>query len=112
MLRVGIPRALNFFHHYPLWRTFLQEIGAELVVSPPTTRDSVAAGGRVIADVTCLPIKVYAGHVIWLRDQGSVDFILVPAIRSVEKNAFHCAKFQFILATPSSAWGLSSPGIP
>jgi predicted nucleotide-binding protein (sugar kinase/HSP70/actin superfamily) len=41
-----------------------------------------------------LPIKVYAGHVIWLRDQGAVDCVLVPAIRSVEPNALHCAKFQ------------------
>ncbi len=94
MLRIGIPRALNFYHHYPLWRTFLQELGAEVVISPATNRDSVAAGAKVVADVTCLPIKVYEGHVIWLRDHGQVDFVLAPAIRSVEQNAFHCAKFQ------------------
>src|SRR5512136_2520926 len=94
MLRIGIARALSFLHHYPLWRTFLQELGTEVVVSPATNRDMVAAGARVVADVTCLPVKVYAGHVIWLRDQGQVDSILMPAIRSVEKNAFHCAKFQ------------------
>jgi predicted nucleotide-binding protein (sugar kinase/HSP70/actin superfamily) len=94
MLRIGIPRALSFLYHYPLWRTFFQEVGAELVVSPATSRDMVAAGAKVVADVTCLPVKVYAGHVIWLRDQGRVDFVFAPAIRSVEKNAFHCAKFQ------------------
>src|SRR5512136_2657258 len=94
MLRIGIPRALNFYHHYPLWRTFLQALGAEVVVSPATNRDLVAAGAKVVADVTCLPIKVHAGHVIWLRDHGQVDFVLTPAIRSVEKDAFHCAKFQ------------------
>ena len=94
MLRIGIPRALSFLHHYPLWRTFLQEVGAEVVVSPPTNRDMVSAGAKVVADVTCLPIKVYAGHVIWLRDHGKVDFVFAPAIRSVEMNAFHCAKFQ------------------
>jgi predicted nucleotide-binding protein (sugar kinase/HSP70/actin superfamily) len=94
MLRIGIPRALSFLYHYPLWRTFLEEMGAEVVVTPATSRNMVAAGAQVVADVTCLPVKVYAGHVIWLRDQGQVDFILMPAIRSVEKNAFHCAKFQ------------------
>jgi predicted nucleotide-binding protein (sugar kinase/HSP70/actin superfamily) len=94
MTRIGLPRALNFYQHYPLWRTFLQEIGAEVVVSPATNRDLVAAGAKVVADVTCLPVKVYAGHVIWLRDHGNVDFILTPAIRSIEKDAFHCAKFQ------------------
>ena len=94
MVRIGLPRALNFYQHYPLWRTFLQEIGAEVVVSPATNRDLVAAGAKVVADVTCLPVKVYAGHVIWLRDHGHIDFILTPAIRSIEKDAFHCAKFQ------------------
>jgi len=47
-----------------------------------------------VADVTCLPIKVYAGHVAWLRDHGSVDFVFTPAIRNIVKDAFHCAKFQ------------------
>ncbi len=94
MSRIGIPRALNFVHHYPLWRTFWEELGQEVVVSPFTNRQMVAAGSKVVADVTCLPIKVYAGHVIWLRDEGQIDFVLAPAIRSVEPNAFHCAKFQ------------------
>lgn len=93
-LRIGIPRALHFYQHYPLWRTFLEELGAEVIVSPATNRDIVAAGAKVVADVTCLPIKVYAGHVAWLRDHGNVDFVFTPAIRNIVKDAFHCAKFQ------------------
>ncbi len=93
-LRIGIPRALHFYQHYPLWRTFLEELGAEVLVSPATNRDIVAAGAKVVADVTCLPIKVYAGHVAWLRDNGNVDFVFTPAIRNIVKDAFHCDKFQ------------------
>lgn len=93
-LRIGFPRALHFYQHYPHWRTFLEEFGAEVVVSPPTNRDIVSAGAKVVADVTCLPIKVYAGHTIWLRDHGSVDVVLAPAMRNIVKDAFHCAKFQ------------------
>ena len=93
-MRIGIPRALHFLQYYPLWRTFFEELGAEIVISPPTNRDMVAVGAKMVADVTCLPIKVYAGHVDWLRAHGRVDYVFVPAIRSVEWGALHCSKFQ------------------
>jgi predicted nucleotide-binding protein (sugar kinase/HSP70/actin superfamily) len=94
MVHIGIPRALQFYQHYPLWRTFFEGLGAETVVSPPTNRDIVTAGAKAVADVTCLPVKVYAGHVAWLRDHGNVDFVFTPAIWNLEKDAFHCAKFK------------------
>ncbi len=94
MKRIGIPRALHFLQYYPLWRTFFEAFDAELVVSPPTNRDILAVGGKLVADVTCLPAKVYAGHLAWLRDHGQVDAVFVPAIRSVEHGALHCSKFQ------------------
>ncbi|MFZ6029816.1 MAG: acyl-CoA dehydratase activase-related protein [Chloroflexota bacterium] len=94
MPRIGIPRALHFLQYYPLWRTFFDALGAELVVSPPTDRNMLAQGAKVVADVTCMPVKVYAGHVTWLRDRGNVDMVFVPAIRSVERGALQCAKFM------------------
>jgi len=94
MLRIGIPRALHGLQHYALWRTFFQDLGAQVVLSPSTNQDMVSAGARVVADVTCLPVKVYAGHVIWLRDHGKIDFVFSPAIRSFERGAMHCSKFQ------------------
>jgi predicted nucleotide-binding protein (sugar kinase/HSP70/actin superfamily) len=93
-VRIGIPRAIQFYQHYPLWRTFFEELGAETVVSPPTNREIVSAGAKVVADVTCLPVKIYAGHVSWLRDHGNVDFVFSPAIWNLEKNAFHCSKLK------------------
>ena len=94
MIRIGIPRALQFYQSYPMWRTYFEALGAEVVISPPTNRDILASGARIVADVTCLPVKVYMGHVLWLRQHGNVDSIFVPAIRSVEMGALHCSKFQ------------------
>ena len=94
MPTIGIPRALHGLQHYAMWRTFFQDLGSQVVISPSTNRDIVAAGGKVVADVTCLPVKVYAGHVIWLRDNAKVDFVFSPAIRSFERGAMHCSKFQ------------------
>jgi predicted nucleotide-binding protein (sugar kinase/HSP70/actin superfamily) len=85
---------LHFYQSYPLWRTFFEALDVATAISPPTNREIVTAGAKVVADVTCLPVKVYAGHVIWLRDQGRVNYVLAPAIRSVQKDALHCAKFQ------------------
>jgi predicted nucleotide-binding protein (sugar kinase/HSP70/actin superfamily) len=93
-LRIGIPRAIQFYQHYPLWRTYFEELGAETVVSPTTNREVLTAGAQVVADVTCLPVKVYAGHVCWLRDHGNIDFVFSPAIWNLEKDAFHCSKLK------------------
>jgi len=36
MIKIGIPGALLY---YPMWQTFFEELGAEVVVSPPTTQE-------------------------------------------------------------------------
>ncbi|UCD08440.1 MAG: hypothetical protein JSU79_08775 [Dehalococcoidales bacterium] len=90
-MRIGIPRALLYYQYYPAWKTFFEELGAEVVLSPPTTQSMVTNGSsRVIAD-TCLPVKVFLGHVIWLFDK--CDMIFIPAVRSVEHHVYNCSKF-------------------
>ncbi len=91
MTTVGIPRALLYYQYYPMWKTFFQELGAELTVSPPTTQAMLAEGStRVVAD-TCLPAKVFLGHVISLV--GNCDRVFIPAIRSVKNKTYNCSKF-------------------
>ncbi len=91
MVRIGIPRALLYYQYFPMWKTFFNEMGAEVVVSEPTTQAMVTSGSsRVVAD-TCLPVKIYLGHVISLV--GKCDFVFVPAIRSVRRKTYNCAKF-------------------
>ena len=91
MTRIGIPRALLYYQYYPMWQAFCQEVGVEVVVSPPTTQAMLAAGAsRVVAD-TCLPVKVFLGHVLSLVDK--CDMIFIPAIRSVENRVYNCSKF-------------------
>jgi len=91
MIRVGIPRALLYYQYYPMWKTFFEGLGAEVVVSPPTTQALLASGSsRVVAD-TCLPAKVFCGHVLALVDK--CDYIFIPAIRSVKRKIYNCSKF-------------------
>jgi predicted nucleotide-binding protein (sugar kinase/HSP70/actin superfamily) len=91
MIKVGIPRALLYYQYYPMWKTFFDELGAEVVVSPPTTQAILSSGSsRVVAD-TCLPVKVFCGHVLALI--GECDYIFIPAIRSVKTKIYNCSKF-------------------
>ena len=81
MTRIGIPRALLYYQYYLMWKAFFEHLGAEVVVSEPTTRATLIEGaGRVVAD-TCLPAKVFVGHVVSLV--GQCDCIFIPAIRSL-----------------------------
>jgi len=91
MVRVGIPRALLYYRYLPMWQTFFTKLGAEVVVSSPTTQAMLTAGSaRVVAD-TCLPVKMFLGHVISLVDE--CDLIFIPAIRSLRRKVYNCAKF-------------------
>ena len=91
MIKVGIPRALLYYQYYPMWQTFFEELGAEVVVSPPTTQAILSSGSsRVVAD-TCLPVKAFCGHVLALV--AECDYIFIPAIRSVKRKIYNCSKF-------------------
>ncbi len=91
MIKVGIPKALVYYQHYPMWRTFFEELGAQTVVSPSTTRGILAAGASRVVAETCLPTKIYCGHCAALgRD---VDFTFIPSVRSVEPRVYNCSKF-------------------
>ncbi len=91
MTTVGIPRALLYYQYYPMWKTFFEHMGVEVVVSPPTTRKTLAEGAaRVVVD-TCLPAKVFIGHTVSLL--GKCDCIFIPVIRSLKRKAYNCSKF-------------------
>ncbi|TET17009.1 MAG: hypothetical protein E3J75_03620 [Dehalococcoidia bacterium] len=91
MIKVGIPRALLYYQYYPMWKAFFEELGAEVVVSLPTTQTMFSSGSsRVVAD-TCLPVKIFLGHVLSLVEK--CDYIFIPAIRSVKRKAYNCSKF-------------------
>ncbi len=91
--KVGIPRALVYYNYFPWWRGFFEALGAEVVVSGETTKQTLDQGVRLAVDEACLPVKVFFGHVLELS-RKKVDFIFVPRIVSVERKAFICPKFM------------------
>ena len=91
-IRVGIPRALFYYYYFPQWKKFFENLGAEVVVSPQTNKKIMDDGVRAAVDEACLPVKIYYGHVINLRDR--VDLIFTPRLISMERRAFICPKFM------------------
>lgn len=92
MKKVGIPRALLYYKYYPFWKTFLEELGCEIVTSGKTTKKILQDGAKYTIDETCLSVKVFCGHVLDLMGKG-VDYLFIPRIQSVEKKCFVCTKF-------------------
>jgi len=91
MIRIGIPRALLYYQYHPIWQTFFAELGAEVLVSPPTTGTMLASGSSRVVAETCLPVKVFLGHVLSLVEK--CDYLFIPAIRSVKRRVYNCSKF-------------------
>ncbi len=91
MTKIGIPRTLSYYTFYPLWKTFLEEIGLEVILSPPTNKKTLDLGVQETVNDACVPIKLYHGHVMALKDK--VDFLFIPRlVKADDKNTF-CPKF-------------------
>lgn len=90
-VKVGIPRSLLYYYYFPMWRSFLEGLGVQVVVSGPTTKSIMEKGTRLCVDEACLPVKVAFGHVAELV--GKVDFIFVPRLVSIAPKEYICPKF-------------------
>jgi len=90
-MRIGVARALLYYNFYPFWETFFKEVGAEVIISPPTNRQILSTGVKYALDELCFPVKLFYGHILSLKDK--VDYLFVPRIASVERKFFVCAKF-------------------
>jgi len=74
---VGIPRAMFFYDRFPFWSTYLQELGYNVTVSPPTDGNIASHGEELAIAQPCFPVQVAHGHVHALLQQG-VDYVLLP----------------------------------
>lgn len=88
---VGIPRGLFYYKYYPLWKTFFEEIGAEIALSPETNRRVVERGAASCVSEACLPVKTWFGHAQELI--GRADFLFAPRYTSVYRKEYICPKF-------------------
>ncbi|MBW3021945.1 hypothetical protein KY328_03425, partial [Candidatus Woesearchaeota archaeon] len=87
-MRIGIPRALMYYEFGKRWEEFFKELGFEVIVSPDTDNEIYNSGIKSSVTDFCLPVKVFIGHVLWLKDK--VDVVFIPRVRSSEEWVFSC----------------------
>jgi predicted nucleotide-binding protein (sugar kinase/HSP70/actin superfamily) len=90
-MKIGIPRGLLYIRYLTFAQAFVEGLGAEAVISPETDKSILDAGVRCCVDDACLPIKVFHGHVRWLR--GRCGLILLPRLVGLREREFICPMF-------------------
>ncbi|MDD2510586.1 MAG: acyl-CoA dehydratase activase-related protein [Syntrophomonas sp.] len=84
MSKIGIPRTLAYFIYFPLWKTFFEELGHEVVLSAATSKAILDRGVKEAVNDACIPIKLYHGHAAALA--GKADYIFCPRLVSVRSH--------------------------
>jgi len=90
MTKVGIPGGLLYYRYFPLWETFFESLGVEVVISRDTTEVTIQKGSRLLPGDLCLPMKIYFGHIESIKKE--VDFLFIPRYISIEPDAYMCPK--------------------
>ena len=92
-MKIGIPRALGYYNYYPFWHGFFEALGIEVVISEMTTKQMISKGSALVVSETCLPVKVFIGHVLYLLEKG-INTIYVPSIQSTDHKIYNCSKIR------------------
>jgi predicted nucleotide-binding protein (sugar kinase/HSP70/actin superfamily) len=95
-----------YYLYFPLWQVFFNELGAEVVTSGRTTRVLLDHGVREALADACVPVKVFFGHVMALKDK--VDYLFIPRVVCLNRRTVYCPKF---LGLPDMIRH-SLPGLP
>lgn len=90
---IGIPKAMLYYSYFPFWYGFFTDLGFEIVLSDNTTKKTISDGASLVVTETCLPIKVFVGHVINLIEKG-VKNIFVPSVQSIAPKIYNCSKIR------------------
>ena len=90
---IGIPRAISYYSNYPFYYGFFTALGLEIILSDKTTSKTINDGCKYVVSDTCLPVKVYVGHVINLLEKGC-ETIFIPSLQASAYKVNNCSKIR------------------
>lgn len=90
-MKVGIPQGLLYCKYHPFFKRFFSELGAAVITSPATNKQIFDLGVKYCVDEACLPVKVFHGHVAFIKDD--CDLMVIPRIMRIKEKEFICPKF-------------------
>lgn len=105
-MKIGIPQGLLYSKYHIFAKTFFEELGAEIIISPDTNKQILDEGVHSCVDEACLPMKVFHGHVSWLKDK--CDAILIPRFIGIVEKQYICPMFCGLIEMVSN----DIPGLP
>lgn len=90
-MRIGLPQGLYYYKYSVFIEEFLRRLYATVIISPKTNKNILNDGVKSCVDEACLPIKIFHGHVSYLKDK--CDLIIIPRIMEVKTHEYICPKF-------------------
>ena len=91
--RIGIPRVLNMYEHYPYWFTLFTTLGFRVELSPTSGKDVFDLGlSSMPSQTVCYPAKMAHGHVTALIRQGvrRIFYPCLPRESLSEDSRYNC----------------------
>ena len=90
-IKIGIPRGLFYYYDGYFLEKFLKHLGFEVIISPKTNRNIIDEGMRYANDEMCLSLKIFLGHVAYLKDK--CDYILIMRVDNYGTFEQTCTNF-------------------
>ena len=80
---IGIPYALLVHKFFPLFRTYFEALGFQVLLSPESDEEIIALAQKYAQAETCFPVKLIFGHMKWLAENGA-DYIFMPSVLTMK----------------------------
>ncbi len=85
-MRVAIP---YFGYDTIALKGFLEELGAEVVLPPPTSKRTVELGVQFGPELICMPFKITLGNFIEALEQGADTLLMAAGARKCRFGYYH-----------------------
>ncbi|MGB9741627.1 MAG: acyl-CoA dehydratase activase-related protein [candidate division WOR-3 bacterium] len=85
-MRVGIP---HFGYDTLALKGFLEELGAEVVMPPPTSRRTLEIGVKLAPELVCMPFKITLGNFVEALENGADTLLMAAGARKCRFGYYH-----------------------
>ena len=94
MYKVGIPRSIFYYYDKDIIISFFDYLKIPYIISPHTNKTILENGNKIASSEMCLALKIYLGHIDYLKDK--CDYVFVPRICNFGENKQMCTNFMSI----------------
>ncbi len=85
-MRVAIP---YFGYDTLALKAFLEELGATVVMPPPTSRRTIEIGVKLAPELVCMPFKITLGNFIEALENGADTLLMAAGARKCRFGYYH-----------------------